>query len=370
MSAKCPHPRSARRPEAGMSEAAALGGQITDPTAPAAVAASLLTYLGDRLGVTGLQYSAPPCPLPDGWETHLFRFCLRGPNLPPGWDRPLVLRIHANGRGRLRARHEFEVPRHLAGLGYPVPEPLLVDEVTGVFGGPFLIMEQVPGSVLLRAALRRPWRPFLFPELMAEVHARLHALPTDGFPAPPGAFLDRHLAALRSAIARHDLAGLGPGLDWLEAHQPPEAVPPSILHLDFHPLNLIVRPDDKLVVLDWTYADVGDPHADVATTLTFLRCFPIELRTGWERLAVTVGRPLVSGWYEHAYRRRRPLDRTRLDYYRAWAVLDHLVRYGGGLRDGPEAIDCKPSLARHLSPGLFAVLCRCFRQWTGVDVSL
>ena len=78
--------------------------------------------------------------------------------------------------------------------------------------------------------------------------------------------LDRHLETLRTAIARHDLTGLEHGLEWLKAKRPPEPAALSILHLDFHPLNLIVRPDGSLAVLDWTYADLGDPHADVATS--------------------------------------------------------------------------------------------------------
>ena len=183
-------------------------------------------------------------------------------------------------------------------------------------------------------------------------------------------FLDRHLETLRTDIAHHDLTGLEHGLEWLKAKRPPEPAAPSILHLDFHPLNLIVRPDGSLAVLDWTYADLGDPHADVATTLTLLRCFPIDIRTGWKRMAIRFGRPLIAGVYEYAYSRRRPLDPARLAYYRAWAALGHLARYGGVLRDGPEAIDCKPSLAKRLSPALFRTLCRYFRRWTGVDVSL
>src|SRR5262249_10261515 len=142
------------------------------------------------------------------------------------------------------------------------------------FGGPFLVMERVPGRILLRAMLRRPWIFLHFPAQMAETHARLHTLPVEGFPAPPGPFLGRHLDEMRAAVARHDLPGLAPGLGWLEAHRPAEAAAPSILHMDFHPLNLIEREDDSLVVLDWTYADLGDPHADVATTLLILDCVP------------------------------------------------------------------------------------------------
>jgi len=51
---------------------------------------------------------------------------------------------------------------------------------------------------------------------------------------------------------------MAPGLEWLEANQPD---PPShlcIVHLDFHPLNLLVEEGEFRAVLDWSDADVGD----------------------------------------------------------------------------------------------------------------
>ena len=41
-------------------------------------------------------------------------------------------------------------------------------------------------------------------------------------------------------------------------------------------------------MLDWTYADLGDPHADVATTLLILDCFLPPEKSLWERLASRV----------------------------------------------------------------------------------
>jgi aminoglycoside phosphotransferase (APT) family kinase protein len=127
-------------------------------------------------------------------------------------------------------------------------------------------------------------------------------------------------------------------------------------------------------VLDWTNADLGDPHADVATTLLLLECVPAPAKGWWESKALLIGRPLfrplLSWWYGRTYRRRRPLDEGRLAYYRAWSALRYLARYGCCLRDGAEAVGCKSSLVEHLDPGLLDALARCFRRWSGVAVSL
>ena len=50
----------------------------------------------------------------------------------------------------------------------------------------------------------------------------------------------------------------------------------DIIHLDFHPLNLIYTQDREQVVLDWNEADIGDCHADVGTTLEMLGRRPLR----------------------------------------------------------------------------------------------
>jgi len=340
------------------------------PFDPAAVAAALLDELRRRLDLPGLGYAEPPAPLPDGWECYLYTFRLRGPGLPPAWDRPLVLRIHADRRGVPHARREFAAPRYLAGLGYPVPRPLLLEESGEAFGGPFLIDERVEGWSLLHALLHRPWNLLGFAGLMADAHARLHALPVDAFPAPPGPFLDRHLTRLGEVIDGCGLRGLAPGLDWLRRHRPEPPPAPSVLHLDFHPLNLIERADGSLAVLDWTYADLGDAHADVAMTRMLLECVPGVGAGWWERLVVGVGRPVLAWLYLRAYRCRRPLDEGRLCYFEAWAALERLVRYENWLRRGAAACDCKPDVTAHLTPELLEAFARWFRGRTGVALRL
>ncbi len=343
--------------------------QVDAGRAPA-VATALLAYLQRRLSIRDLRYAARPTPVSDGWETYIYTFRLAADRLPPEWDRPLVVRIHVTCTGLKRARHEFAVPQLLVQRGYPVPEPMLKEEACDVFGGPFLIMTQVVGTPLLRALVAQPWNLLYFAGHKGELHARLHALPSAGLPARLGPGLARRFAAMRTAIAQVGLAGLTPGLDWLEAHQPAEPEVPCILHLDYHPLNLIVRPDSSLAVLDWTYADLGDPHLDVGTTLMMLEAIPIAADSAWAWLAMRVGRPVLTQWYLHSYQRRHALDPDRLNYYRAWAALHQLVRYGRWLRAGPEAYDCKASATEHLSPAVLDAVARYFRRWSGVAVRL
>jgi hypothetical protein len=54
---------------------------------------------------------------------------------------------------------------------------------------------------------------------------------------------------MRVLIHDYGLHGLIPGLNWLSAQRPAAPESPSILHLDFHPLNLVHGQGFSLVVL-------------------------------------------------------------------------------------------------------------------------
>jgi aminoglycoside phosphotransferase (APT) family kinase protein len=119
---------------------------------------------------------------------------------------------------------EALVMRHLAGHGFPVPE---------VFdaAGADLVMQRLDGHTMLTDLERRPWRLRRHAELWAELHRRLAAVPVGDL-------------AARGVPAR-----FGP--------------PESILHLDFHPDNIMLTPVGP-VVFDWPNATIGPAAADVA----------------------------------------------------------------------------------------------------------
>ena len=129
----------------------------------------------------------------------------------------LVLRRYRDGRS---AEGEAAVIRALAALGYPVPA---VHEAAG----PDIVMERVDGPTLA-AALVDGMPPDEAGALLAGLHDRLHALAWPG--AAPGE---------------------------------------ALLHLDLHPLNVILRGADP-VVIDWSNARPGPPGLDVAMSAVIL----------------------------------------------------------------------------------------------------
>jgi aminoglycoside phosphotransferase (APT) family kinase protein len=93
----------------------------------------------------------------------------------------------------------------------------------------------------------------------------------------------------------------------------PPGGPATLIHLDFHPLNLLVTPTGGLVVLDWVNAGIGDARLDVARSAATML-----LEAGW---SVHPAAPIVDPWLRNwcqGYRDEgAPLD--NLAPFLAWA---------------------------------------------------
>lgn len=330
----------------------------------------LLAYLKNRLALGRLDYSRRPAPVRTGMVTGLYSFQLRSDSkLPPWYARRLALRLYPSILDQPCIRHEFAVQRRLTELGYPVPHPVLLEENEAWFGRPFTIMEWLPGRTLLEHLLRHPWKILKAPAQMAEVHARLHSFPVDGFPDYPRSFLERRLEEMAAVIDAQGFDDLEAGLHWLLDNCPQPTEPPCILHLDLHPMNILFDGDRCVGVLDWAESDVGDRHADIANTLVFIDLEPADPPPLWDRLAIRAGRPILRWKYLNAYGKHLPIDERRLAYYRVWAAMHRLCAWGSWVKAGSRATGCKSSSLDYLE-SCFPALQTCCRQWAGVRVRL
>ena len=97
-------------------------------------------------------------------------------------------------------------------------------------------MERIPGPLMSDAILRRLWTMRAGARMLADLHDRLHAIP---------------------------------GPEWLR-QVPGDGT--CLVHLDLHPLNVIMHPDRGPVVIDWANASRGDALFDIGVTYVLLTC--------------------------------------------------------------------------------------------------
>ena len=137
-----------------------------------------------------------------------------------------------------------------ARAGLPVP---LARAVGSFDGRAAMLQDWAPGVPLLEALQREPWSILQLGYAFGRLQRRIHAvrapsgLRDNWIDWPRGC--DPALAEQLRSIAR---AG-------------------SLLHLDYHPLNVLALGGRLSAVIDWTNAHAGDPRADVARTLTIVR---------------------------------------------------------------------------------------------------
>ncbi|MGB6896363.1 MAG: phosphotransferase family protein [Dehalococcoidia bacterium] len=345
-----------------------------DPASPAQVADALRAHLADALASPDLSYAEPPAPITTGWETYIYAFRLASPSLSDErFAGPLILRIYPGplpGAARV-AQLEYRAQAFVRERGFPAPTPLLLETEGAVFGQPFMLMERVPGRPMLDVFLERPTVLPRMARLFAETQVRLHRIdPADAPFRREVPLLDRMLEEFRQAGEQFDLEGLRPGLDWLEAHRPPDERDVCIVHKDFHPVNVMVEHDAVTGVLDWPNVDLTDRHADLGFTLFLLETAVAEPRSLRERLIVGFGRRLLTRLYLRAYRRHLPVDRGLLRYYRSLLALRRTGQYGVWRQVGAEATGSKPDTAARVDDEQVETVIRYFHKHTGVQVSL
>ncbi|NJO84588.1 MAG: aminoglycoside phosphotransferase family protein [Blastochloris sp.] len=161
---------------------------------------------------------------------------------------------------------------------------------------PAVLLSWLPGEPLATRLQRQPWRMVRFGRAFGQMQARIHHIIAQPFAdeAPTDWItwyqaVDSELAAQLRRLATQS---------------------PRLLHLDYHPLNVMVDHVGVSGVLDWANVQTGDPRADVARTYTILVVEPHH----------AAREPL---WYRVA---RRILAKTWLVGYQSIA---------GDLRDMP-----------------------------------
>jgi aminoglycoside phosphotransferase (APT) family kinase protein len=231
----------------------------TDDLDPVAILASL-----------GIGEPAAVAPVSGGRDTAIWRVEHGGA--------VYALRVFRADQVRACEREAAALEAALAG-GLPVPRI----HAQGVWHDrPAVLLTWCPGRTLVQELSEQPWRIWPLGVAFGRMQARIHAVPAPVVPhQAPDAWL---------AWAGPDETALRERLQAM-ARQPA-----ALLHMDYHPLNVLTDGRHMTCVLDWVNVHTGDPRADVARTFTILRLEPLG---SGPRALVTL---IALRWLERAWR--------------------------------------------------------------------
>ncbi|MGH2614969.1 MAG: phosphotransferase family protein [Thermomicrobiales bacterium] len=211
-------------------------------------------------------------------------------------DRLLALRVFRADQAAMAAREVVAMAAARNG-GLPVPEVV----AKGTWHDrPTLLLTWMPGRPLAHALTAQPWQAWALGVAFGRTQATIHRIP-----AP--ATLDHPVPWIEWAdpddALRRRLRELTPEFDVL-------------LHLDYHPMNVLVGDGQVTAVLDWANARAGDPRADLARTASILRFAPPGGALP-APVSYAVRRALDAGW-RRGYRDVAGPMRDMAPFY-AWA---------------------------------------------------
>jgi aminoglycoside phosphotransferase (APT) family kinase protein len=240
------------------------------------------------LAALGLNGAAEATPVVGGADTAIWRVA-HGQQL-------YALRVFRAEQAET-CRREIAAMRAARAGGLPVPAIHLVGSWRD---RPALLLGWCAGEPLLRTLQRRPTRVWQLGTQFGRMQAAIHTIT----PAPtaelrPGDWI---------AWAGADEAALQTRLHTVAAGTM------QLLHLDYHPLNVITDGRRMTAILDWANARVGDPRADVARSYAILAIEP-----SWPRRPhIAVFRWILARAWRNGYEQAAgPLGDLAL--FHAWA---------------------------------------------------
>jgi len=333
--------------------------------------------------------------LASGWETTIFDFTLEAASKSFAAIRAgqsMVLRFYQGSEADAKGAREYTTIDRLFAVGYPVPRPYVFEADHRPLGAPFLIMQKLAGGPLF--AIRSfpsafktfSMAFFSFVRTQSRLHkfdpasAGLRDIPRAYAPIAgagadadvDGPLLDRVLAIIANRVETGPLPGLREALNLVtERAARFRHSPDSLLHMDYHPLNVMVQGVRVTGVIDWVNTDVGDRHLDAAMTAVILSSSAME-KPRWMRdnLVGNGLRASFAALYLPLYHAMAPIDFERFRYCQAVAALLRLSMLGLMRARGPEVVGFRREAIHEVTPAVVRLLSRYATRKSGAAVRL
>jgi len=189
-----------------------------------------------------------------------------------------VLSAYIHDEDLRKCNREFQALRGLGSVGFSVPEVFLCECDPRFLGYPFIIMQK-------EEVIQKNFNELI--DCFASTLANLHNLKVNELgisilrpPKNENAFAKRwpiHFTYYLNLETKHDKKlkkDFDLAISLLNSNAPNNSCPQYCLaHGDYHPGNVCITKDSKMVVLDWDSIEIGDPAYDVGYAYHFIKFF-------------------------------------------------------------------------------------------------
>jgi aminoglycoside phosphotransferase (APT) family kinase protein len=261
------------------------------------------------------EVTEPLSQIKGGNEAYLYKFQISG---IPEMDKPLVLRLFPSFYGPEKATWEAMIQNLLHERDIPVPKAHLSTQDMDVLGGSFLVMDYVKGETI------DPSEDVEVLKLAARTQAQIHEL--------DGKEISDAIRSLGHSEHSHNITGrlnwllrraekhtqLAEIFNWIIENMPSPPSKLSVIHGDFHPMNLLIKEGRVEAILDWSGFIVGDPMIGLGWTLG------ITLASSKHVFPKDILERIVEQYFTE-YEAVRPIDYDRLNYFVVFRLAMALI---------------------------------------------
>jgi aminoglycoside phosphotransferase (APT) family kinase protein len=240
-----------------------------------------------------------------------------------------VLNAYIRDEDLRKCVREFQALKSLGRIGFPVPEVYICECDSRFLGYPFLIMqkEEVAQKGIIEIV-----------DCFALTLANLHNLnvaelgitvlrtPKDGYAfAKRWPFHFKHYLNIETKHDKRIKKDFDLALRWLNSNVSNNYCPQYCLaHGDYHPGNVVVSKDSRMIVLDWDSIEIGDPAYDVGYAYHFIKFFSDPLNPNRSQ---KIAERFVSKYQKNFHGDIS----ARLEFYKVVGILGTSIYYSSGL---------------------------------------
>jgi aminoglycoside phosphotransferase (APT) family kinase protein len=173
------------------------------------------------------------------------------------YNQPYALRVFPPGY-KNRFDNEIAAMRAAAAGGIPVPEVIRQEMWQD---RPILLLSWIRGNTLSQQLMSRPHLGWKLGGAFGHMQAKMHQMP---------------ISDSSASISTHWIEWAGDEPELKVRLYDLNSRRSNLIHLDYHPLNVMTDGTEITGVLDWANAHIGDSRADFARTYTILRVEPFK----------------------------------------------------------------------------------------------